>query len=232
MPFETKYVCDTCQPPYTFYKVTEQDPRKVKCKTPSCPQCRQMRAAAKLHMKVSGDVKESVHKPFVPTPIPPYKYSCNKCYNKFYIEHEDRVKLESVNCPVCRSEDTMYLSDRTPVLPSQSSRQFTQAFDKTAELVMQDYQMTDVNMGTSLRSGDNCVPKLPPELERKVDAVFDGKAKNNVMGMAGDKLTTTLMNQINAGAFRNYGDPVARQQADPTLAPKINVIDHYTGKPH
>lgn len=111
------------------------------------------------------------------------------------------------------------------------TNQRNKAIDETAEIVMKDYNMTDLNMGSHLRAGDNCVPKLSHELESKVDEVFNSKPKNNVMGMAGDNLTKALTKQINAGQFRNYGDPVARQQADPTLKPKTNVMYHHNEKP-
>lgn len=197
MPFETCYICDTCQPPFSFYKITEEDPRKVKCRAPACPQCKERRAQAKTQMRVRGDVKSEA-----------------------------------------RSEETReqnvqdWKDGKAPQIMTPSNH--NKAIDQTAEIVMQDYNMTDIKMDTSLRAGDNCVPKLSHELERKVDAVFDNKAKNNVMGMAGDKLTSSLMNQINAGAFRSYGDPVARQQADPSLRPKTNVMYHHDdrGKPN
>ncbi len=191
MPFEIKFVCDTCQPLYTFYKIVDEDPRKVKPRTPSCPQCKQRKALAKSQMRISGAVKQNT-------------------------DHTANI-------------NEIIATRQAPTVTTPNAR--NQAIDKTAEIVMTDYQMTDINMGSNLRQGDNCVPKLSHELEAKVDEVFAAKPKNNVMGMAGNNLTAALTKQINAGQFRNYGDPVARQQADPSLKPKTNVMYHHNEKP-
>lgn len=191
MAFETKYICDTCQPPYTFVKITDDDPRKVKCRTPACPQCRERKALAKMSMNVNGRMSA-----------------------------ETVMAIQASKPPA---------TPGAPALHGGNPR--NKAIDETANIVMQDYQMTDLNMGSHLRAGDNCVPKLSHELERKVDEVFNPQPRNNVMGMAGDNLTKALTKQINAGQFRNYGDPVARQQADPALKPKTNVMYHHNEKP-
>jgi hypothetical protein len=193
MPFETKYICDDCQPPYTFIKITDMDPRIGTCKTPSCPQCKERKASAKMHMKVRGD-----------------------------------VKIETAEQSQERFDQEIKSGAKGPGIIGNNN--FVKAVDRTAELVMQDYKMTDINMSSSLRDGDNCVPKLTHEQERKVDDVFSGKAKNNVMGMQGDKMTASLMKQVNAGAFRNYGDPVARQQENEVSKPKINIISHFDNR--
>jgi hypothetical protein len=194
--YETTFICDTCQPPYRFTKLTEDDPRKVKLKTPACPQCRQRRAQAKMQTKIRGAV---------------------------ITNDAERDAMYAA-----RTKDMDANPGCAPSIRTSSNH--TKAIDQTAEIVMQDYQMTDIKMDTSLRAGDNCVPKLSPELERKVDSVFDSKAKNNVMGMAGDNLTKGLLKQIDAGMFKSYGDPVARQQADPTLRPKYNIMDSYDNR--
>ncbi len=191
MAFETVYVCDTCQPPYRFSKVTDIDPRKVKCRTPACPQCKKRRAESKLSYNVNGRMSA-----------------------------KDVMEIQQSKPPAISG---------APAIHGNNAR--TKAIDETAEIVMKDYQMTDINMGSHLRQGDNCVPKLSHELETKVDEVFAAKPKNNVLGIAGNNLTAALTKQINAGQFRNYGDPVARQQADPSLKPKTNVMYHHNEKP-
>lgn len=55
MPFETKYNCDECD--HTFYRVTDNDPRKKGGRPPSCPECKKQEVAAKSQMKVNGDIK-------------------------------------------------------------------------------------------------------------------------------------------------------------------------------
>lgn len=134
-----------------------------------------------------------------------------------------------------RAADPDYWKGGVPGAPakvfSMGGSNHSKAIDATAEIVMQDYQMTDINMNTTLRQGDNLVPKLAPELERKVDEVF--KSQKPVMGMQqASNLNTTLTKQINAGVFKNYGgagDVVARQQAGGYKVP-VNIIHEHTGK--
>lgn len=104
------------------------------------------------------------------------------------------------------------------------------AFDRTAEIVMKDYGLTDINMNSNLRPGDDCVPKLRPDLEAKVSKGWGGGDKKPMMGQAGSSLNSALTQQINSGAFKNHGDVVARQQRSGIKVP-VNVIGEYNGKP-
>lgn len=104
------------------------------------------------------------------------------------------------------------------------------AFDKTAEIVMKDYGMTDVNMNSNLRPGDDCVPKLRPDLEAKVGNGWGGANKKPIMGQQGANLSGALTKQINSGAFRSHGDVVARQQKSGMKVP-VNIIHEHNGKP-
>lgn len=118
----------------------------------------------------------------------------------------------------------------TPDAPSKSfsmgASNRSKAIDETAEIVMQDYGMTDINMGSNLRDGDNCVPKLRPELEQKVDQVFKPQP-NKVMGMQGaSQLNKALMNQINAGMYKNQGDVVRRNDESGVKIP-TKILHEY-----
>lgn len=55
MPYETQYICDECE--HTFYRITDNDPRKKGGRPPSCPQCKKAEAQDKGRIKVSGDFK-------------------------------------------------------------------------------------------------------------------------------------------------------------------------------
>lgn len=50
---------------------------------------------------------------------------------------------------------------------------YVQAADKTADMVMSNYGMTDLQGGsTGLRPGDTMAPKLPPHLQQQADNFF------------------------------------------------------------
>lgn len=183
------------------------------------------------------------------------QYYCSDCNHVFHkiTDHDPRKKAGRIpSCPDCRSKkdalpqlhtkirgdvkprteeekmariQDMCASQKPPAMgPTMRSK----AFDATSEMVMQDYGMTNIEMNSNLRPGDNCVPKLAPELERRVDEVFKPQ-KNNVAGMSGAMMNSVLTNQINAGAFRNYGgagDVVARQQASGISVPTQILYEH------
>lgn len=114
--------------------------------------------------------------------------------------------------------------------PSSGPSARSRAFDATAEIVMEDYGMTNIDMNSNLREGDNSVPKLRPDLEKQVDSVFKSQG-NKVIGMGGSsQLNTAITNQINSGMFKGYGDVVQRQQESGIRVP-VNVIAEHSKQP-
>lgn len=105
----------------------------------------------------------------------------------------------------------------TPENPQKSfsmgKTNFTKAMDATAEIVMQDYGMT--NLQDNLRAGDSMAPKLRPELEKQVDNVF--KPQKPIMGQkSSGSINQALMNNINSGRYANQSQirDIAAQAAD------------------
>lgn len=96
---------------------------------------------------------------------------------------------------------------------SMGKSNFTKAMDATAEIVMKDYALT--NLQDNLRAGDSMAPKLTPELERKVDEVF--KPQKPIMGQGGaTNLNKALTANINAGRYAGQNqirDVAAQAQA-------------------
>lgn len=184
------------------------------------------------------------------------QYRCSECKNTF----EKTTKLfpkKEPPCPICKKMQRVHMkgsvSDKThnfgetdiiggtPEAPQKSfsmgGTNAHKAFDKTAEIVMQDYGMTDINMNSNIRPGDDLVPKLRPDLEARVNnsGGWGGNKKNNVMGMqkSGATLNTAITNQINSNAFKGSGDVVARQQKSGYKVPTnfIGEFDNRGSKP-
>lgn len=105
-------------------------------------------------------------------------------------------------------------SAENPVrVPSMGKSNFTKAMDATAEIVMKDYALT--NLQDNLRAGDSMAPKLTPELERKVDEVF--KPQKPIMGQTGaTNLNKALTANINAGRYSGQNNirDIAAQAKD------------------
>lgn len=154
--------------------------------------------------------------------LPRKEPSCPKCKQAQRVNFRSAVSDTTHNLNPESVAQEMMAAQRAPAM-GQSNR--SKAIDATAEIVMQDYGMTDINMGSNLREGDNCVPKLRPELEQKVDKVF-APQPSNVMGAQAANLNRALLGQINAGHYKNQGDPIMR--ATETIQRKpTNIIHEY-----
>ena len=89
-------------------------------------------------------------------------------------------------------------SGKTPSVHGNNN--YNKALDLTAKICMEDQNMTDINIGSNLRQGDSCAPKLSHELEKRVDQVF--KPQKPIMGQNGaTNLNKALTAQINAGRY-------------------------------
>lgn len=171
-------------------------------------------------------------------------YRCTDCKSQFEKITKTFPKKDPA-CPQCKESKKVKfkssVSDNTHNLDSVSRMQdmidsrkapayggtnlHNKAIDKTAEIVMQDYGMTNLEMGSHLRPGDNCVPKLAPELEQKVDKVF-APQPSNVMGAQSANLNNALMRQINAGVYKGQSDVVRRNQEVGVKIP-TNILHDY-----
>ncbi len=172
------------------------------------------------------------------------KYSCSDCTHVFSVVTENRPKGRCPSCPECKKKNHATLrsiskSNRSYTqkeldhntqdilqsrqAPAMGKSDFTKAMDLTANIVMEDCNMT--NLRDNLREGENMVPNLAPELEKRVETAFQPQ-KNNIMGMQGSGLQKTITNQINSGAVKGYSgkdDVVAKMQRNGTGI-KTNIL--------
>lgn len=162
-------------------------------------------------------------------PLPKKDPDCPKCNKDRKVNLKSSVTDKTHNLDENSRIQEMIASKTAPSVGGASN--FTKAIDATAEIVMQDYGMTDINMSTSLREGDSCVPKLNHELEAKVDKVFAPQANRVMPG--GSQLNSALMKQINAGAFKNQSDVVKRNEESGVRVP-TRILHEYRPekKPH
>lgn len=170
-------------------------------------------------------------------PFPRKDPECPQC------SKDDRVKFKNsvttdTHGYINPDNEEAQISGGTPENPQRSfsmgGSAGSKAFDKTAEIVMKDYGMTDINMNSNSRDGDNMVPKLRPDLEARVNKGW-GNKPNNVMGMqsAGASINTAITNQINSNSFKGSGDVVARQQKTGYKVPTRFVGEYDNrGKPN
>ena len=173
-------------------------------------------------------------------------YSCSTCAYEFSVVSEVKPKGRCPGCPKCKVNTSPpkstakhqgrlhteqqrqenhegIIKEGFPAIGGKSSAH--KAHDDTMQMVMQDYGLTDIN--DRPHEGENCVPKLPPHLERQVGSGFGGSF-GDVPKIAGNINPATIssvgMQQINSGKFRDQGDVVAMQQKFGPK-PKYNFIN-------
>lgn len=183
-------------------------------------------------------------------------YKCSECKSQFEKITKNFPKKDP-NCPKCRRNNRVNskscVSDKTHNLdadsrvqemidskrpPSMGKSNFTKAMDATAEIVMKDYNMTDLQ--DNLRAGDSMAPKLQGSdatgvsLESRVDQVFKPQA-NKVMGMQGaNSLNKALTGQINAGKYASQSgqrDITQRAQNSGYKVPTNVLYEHQPERP-
>lgn len=104
------------------------------------------------------------------------------------------------------------------------------AVDKTAEMVMQDYGMTDLR--TDVREGETAAPKLAPRLQQQADNFFSGRGARRHPQLP-TRMSPAMMGRAAiAGAYRqpNGYQPVENlHTAEPslrdTISPPIKILN-------
>jgi hypothetical protein len=179
------------------------------------------------------------------------RYKCSDC-GVYEVRTENKPRGRCPACPNCgNSESALKSTSKSNVpytqekldgnvssinesrhAPSLGKSNFTKAMDETAEIVMKDYGLT--NLQDNLRAGDSMAPKLAPHLEQQVDQVF--KPQKPIMGMnTSTNMNKALTNQINAGKFAGQSgarDITARAQASGYKVPTNVLFEHRAEKPN
>jgi ssDNA-binding Zn-finger/Zn-ribbon topoisomerase 1 len=183
-----------------------------------CPSCKQ--SDSERRFRVGDGAVDSDIVIETPGSIDVENYDCNTCHkaSRFYKEKEGD---QMGHCPRCGSQDVKYIGRAMAGITSQSSQTMIKALDMTAKMTMDTYGMSDINLNSSMRPGDSCAPKLPPQQQQRVNDFFNGGGIPNSGRIAQNAM---------AGAYRDPGNPVAnlhRSKAAPKFdlvnAPPVNV---------
>ena len=142
-----------------------------------------------------------------------HRFRCSVCGCKFSKKRKTRAggtpKCPEKSCPSHDAERTRPQFDPTAGrAPGKiGGSNVVKAIDATAEMVMEDYGLTDLR--TDVREGETMAPKLPPRLQSMADGFFAGGRGGN-----GKKLpinTAKIARQVNSGSLRQerFGAPNA-----------------------
>lgn len=111
---------------------------------------------------------------------------CHRCGNEFHwIAKAPGGKDRPCPRKACRQaihdEEVMEQAEKLAVMLAEQrapavigNNNQVKAIDATAEIVMHDYQMTDLKTG--IREGEGVAPKLPGALQAQADGYFGGRA--------------------------------------------------------
>lgn len=179
-------------------------------------------------------------------------YKCSDC-GPYQVKTENRPRGRCPACPNCGNADSALKStsksnvpytqekldsnvkdmNESRKAPSLGKSNFTKAMDATAEIVMSDYGLT--NLQDNLRAGDSMAPKLRPHLEQQVDQVF--KPQKPIMGMnTATNMNKALTAQINAGKYAGQSgarDITQRAQSSGYKVPVTEIFNYDDrGKPN
>lgn len=166
----------------------------------TCPKCKRKESDKRFRLG-DGAVSEN---DLVPAPpiVGVDKYHCKSC-SKIIRFHKETEDDKLAHCHHCGSQDVRFVGTATAGIIAQASQTMIKALDKTAEMTMKTYGMSDINMDSNMRPGDTCMPKLPPVQQNMVDSFFDHKKSNSNINF------NKIGRQALAGAFSNQGNPVA-----------------------
>ena len=134
-------------------------------------------------------------------PLSFYKFRCRVCALTFRAklrEGDPDPQCPNVECGAVQIP--IGLDVAAGRAPGIGGNALVKAMDTTADMVMKDYGMTDL---ASARQGESMAPKLPPDQQRRADAMFDSSKRAEVFGGGG--LMGQMISGMAATAIGNAG---------------------------
>lgn len=177
-----------------------------------CPSCKKKDKKTKLFKIGDGpipstEIEADPYADMPPKVFPNTIYKCKSCacITKIF---EDIGETSLTDCPACGSKEIQYRGKISHDVSGQNAIQ-TKAIDKTAEIVMGNYGMTDLR--DNVRVGETMAPKLSPHLQAGADNFFGGaRNRNGTM----PRNVAAIAKRAMSGALRDTrADPVAMLHA-------------------
>lgn len=199
-----------------FKKITT-NPQLESAPCPLCVKNKKKENITLFSRMGDGPISESEVKPEPFRIAPNVIYRCNACHSLTKI-HEEVGDKSLTTCPACDADGLRYVGHISRDT-STAARTQNKAIDMTADIVMQDHKLT--NLQDSSRVGESMAPKIEPRLQAQADSFFGAKKKGGNIPFDPAKLARSAM----AGKLRdprNYRDPVAALK--PSYKPHINIV--------
>jgi|SRR5208282_398346 len=137
------------------------------------------------------------------------KNRCQSCHHTYRFkavsDFDDASDVEDKPCPKCSKEQkTRGMDVSAGKAPSVGGSDIVRAMDHTADIVMDNYQMTDLN--SDGRPGATMAPKLPPHQQERADNFFSPR-NNTLIGARAKQMVAAAAQGKGLGAFAPPRDP-------------------------
>ena len=188
--------------------------------TPPCPECKKKDKKTVFHRLGDGPVPASEkHADAQPRerPAPNTIYQCEDCHLVARV-FEDVGETVLHSCPECNSPNIKFRGKISHDIPMKSHTQ-NKCVDKTADIVMTDYGMT--NLKDNVRTGESMAPKLGGGAQAVADQMMGAKSTDGMMSVydANTRRIVKIPQKRNGAALakralaggmrdKNYIDPV------------------------
>lgn len=187
-----------CECGNVFQKIT-QDPNLT---TPSCPECKKKNKKTVFHRLGDGPVPTSEkHAETQPKtqPSPNTIYQCDDCRVVSRV-FEDVGEKALHACLSCDSPNIKFRGKISHDVPMKSHTQ-NKCIDKTADIVMADYGMSDLK--SNVRVGESMAPKLAGGAQSVADQMMGMKANDGMMSVydANTRRIVKVPNRKNGAAL-------------------------------
>ena len=137
------------------------------------------------------------------------KNRCQSCSNVYKFKAssdlDDASDVEDKPCPKCAGvQKTRGMDVSAGKAPSVGGSNMVRAMDAAADIVMDNYQLTDLS--SDGRPGAVMAPKLPPHQQQRVDNFFSPN-KNSIIGAKAKQMAAAAAKGKGLGAFAPPRDP-------------------------
>ena len=167
-------------------------------------------------------------------------YRCGDCKKEFYkIRTENTLNRKAPSCPntKCRKASRIKFKsardmenlpapivggtpDNPGKAPGIGGSISAKALDRTAEMVMQDYGMT--NLKDNLKAGESGAPKLPPAQQQMADNFFGG----GNMKKLGRAVAPAVERALSGKALQGAVNPIQQMHSARAKLPVRVVAEH------
>lgn len=160
-------------------------------------------------------------------PLLNYRFRCRQCALYFRVRmREDDPDPECPNLQCGAVQTPIGFDPSQGKAPGIGGNLLVKAMDTTANIVMADYGMTDLH---SARPGEAMTPKLPPDQQRRADAMFDSRKRAELMG-GGNPMAGVINSIAHSGVQGAQISPSGGVDAMTALhkarfKPKVHLLD-------